>query len=246
MLHVVLWHALRIGGTLQVAPVFGGSTLPAQIRLIFTIALSAVIAQLLPAPPPAALDAMTVLNVFRELAVGIAMGLILRLAFEAGRIAGELVSQSMALSMANMADPLSGTSSTVLAQWFFIAFGLLFFAFDGHLALIRMLVESYHLLPIGQPLIDPASVARAVPTFFSTALYVGLLLALPVMLALLTVNMAFGVLARAASALNPIALGLPVALLVGMALLGLLFRQLEQPVRQLFDTAFAAGIGVLG
>ena len=83
------------------------------------------------------------------------------------------------------------------------------------------------------------------PHFFSTSLRVGLLLALPVMLALLTVNLSFGVLSRAAPALNPIALGLPVALLIGLVLLGALFSQLQEPVRQLFEAAFTASRGVV-
>ncbi len=241
LMHIVFWHVIRIGAAIQVSPVFGGSMMPTQVRMIFTIALAAAVSQMLPAPPAAGFDSVTVLSVLREFAVGIAMGTIIRLAFEAGRLAGELISQSMALSLASMADPLTGASSTVLSQWFFIAFGLLFFAFDGHLAMVQMLVESYHLLPIGTALPDPMAVASAAPEFFSTALRVGVLLALPVMLAMLTVNIAFGVLARAASQLNPIALGLPVALLVGLFLLGLVFSQLQAPVRDLFDAAFQAG-----
>jgi len=108
MLGTVLWHMLRIGAAFQVMPVFGGRTLPMTARLLLTIALAAAISTVLPAPPAAAVDAATVLNVIREFAVGIAIGLILRLAFEAGQLAGEMVSQGMGLAFATLADPLSG------------------------------------------------------------------------------------------------------------------------------------------
>ena len=41
MLGAVLWHALRIGATLQVLPMIGGRSLPARARLLTTIALAA-------------------------------------------------------------------------------------------------------------------------------------------------------------------------------------------------------------
>jgi len=219
MLATVLWHAIRVGAAVQVMPMLGGRGVPARSRLILVIALAAAISSILPAPPPAGVDAQTALNVMREFAVGIAMGLMLRIAFEAGQFAGELVSQGMGLSFATMADPLSGASSPVLAQWFYLCFGLLFFTLDGHLALVRLLFDSYSALPIGAPLHDLNAFVAAVPAFFGTALRAGVLLALPVMMALLAVNLAFGVMSKAASQLSPMSLGMPVALLAGLLLL---------------------------
>lgn len=244
MLATVLWHALRIGAAVQVLPVLGGRGIPVRARLMVTLAISAALSTVLPAPPAMGVDAATVLGVMRELTVGIAIGLMLRFAFEAGQLAGELVSQGMGLSFATMADPLSGASSPVLSQWFYLVFALLFFTLDAHLALVRLLADSYAGLPIGAELPDRMALLAAVPTFFGTCLRAGVLLALPVMMALLAVNIAFGVLARAASQLNPMAIGLPVSLLVGLALLALLVRELQGPVQQLFDQAFAAARGL--
>ncbi|MFD0738979.1 flagellar biosynthetic protein FliR [Lysobacter koreensis] len=246
LLATVLWHALRIGAALQVLPVLGGRGMPARARLFLTLALAGAISTVLPAPPPMAVDAATVLGVVREFAVGVAIGLMLRLAFEAGQLAGELVSQGMGLSFATMADPLSGASSPVLSQWFYLVFSLLFFTLDGHLALVGLLADSYASLPIGAALPDPHAFLAAVPAFFAACLRAGVLLALPVMMALLAVNIAFGVLSRAAAQLNPMAIGLPVSLLVGLLLLSLLARELQAPVQHLFDDAFAAARGLTG
>lgn len=246
MLAAVLWHALRIGATLQVLPMIGGRSMPVRVRLLTTIALAAAMSSMLPVPPAAAVDAATVLTVLREFAVGIAIGLMLRLVFEAGMFAGELVSMGMGLSFATMADPLSGASSPVVSTWFYLSFGLLFFALDAHLALVRLLFDSYHALPVGAPLSDVNAFVAAVPAFFGTCLRAGLLIALPVVIALLAVNLAFGVLARAAAALNPIAIGFPVSLLVGLLLLMLLSRELLGPVQALFEDGFAAARALTG
>ncbi|MNW12600.1 flagellar biosynthesis protein FliR [compost metagenome] len=55
---------------------------------------------------------------------------------------------------------------------------------------------------------------------------------------MLAINLVFGVLSRAAPALNPMQLGLPVALLIGLSLLTLLAGEMGPPVQRLFDTAF--------
>lgn len=246
MLAAVLWYALRIGAAIQALPMLGGRGIPARSRLVLTIAISAALAAILPAPPPAGVNAATVLAVLREFAMGIAIGLVLRMAFEAGQLAGELASQGMGLAFATLADPLSGASSPVLSQWFYLSFGLIFFTVDGHLALVQLLFDSYHAMPVGAPIADWHAFVTAVPAFFGTVLRAGLLLALPVMMALLTVNVSVGVLSRAASQLNPIQLGFPVAILVGLLLLMMLARELQGPVQRLFESAFDAARALTG
>jgi len=238
MLGTVLWHAIRIGAAMQAMPMIGGRGVPMRARLIITLALSGALSALLPTPPAAGVDAATVLTVVREFAVGIAIGTVLRLAFEAGQFAGELVSQGMGLSFATMADPLSGASSPVLSQWFYLVFGLLFFAFDAHLALVRLLLDSYHALPLGTPIPDVQQFLSVVPTFFSAALQAGLLLALPVIVAMLAVNLAFGVLARAAPQLNIFAVGFPLTLAIGFGALILTLPYFGPVFERTLDQAF--------
>jgi flagellar biosynthetic protein FliR len=100
MLGTVLWYALRIGAAVQVLPMLGGRGMPGRARLMVTIALAGAISAVLPTPPAMGVDAPTVLGVLREVTIGIVIGLLLRLAFEAGQHAGELVSQGMGLSFA--------------------------------------------------------------------------------------------------------------------------------------------------
>lgn len=245
MIVTVMWTMLRTGAMLMAMPVVGTRALPARVRVLLAGTLALAIAPMLPPVPEfAGLDAATVMGVARELALGVAMGFVLRLMFEAGALAGELVSQGMGLSFAQMSDPLRGTSSGVVAQWFYLAFGLLFFASDGHLAMVTLLVRSYQALPLAAPWPDAQAMLAVVPDLFTQVLRGGLTLALPVMVALLACNLVFGVLARAAPALNPIQLGLPVAVLMGLFLLAVLAGELAAPLRALLDTAYGAAARV--
>lgn len=246
-LQAALWVSLRVGAAVMASPLIGARLLPLRARLIVTLALAALLAPLQGPLPVMAVDALTVLNVARELALGVAIGFLLRLAFEAGAVAGELVAQGMGLSFAQMADPVrGGMAAGLVGQWFYIVFALLFFACDGHLALIELLARSYQQAPIGTPLAAATALAAAPPQFFLTVLAAGVHLALPLMLTLLVVNLGFGVLSRAAPALNPIQIGLPAALFLGLALLGVLTGQLLAPVRELLHLTFGAAGDMLG
>ncbi|MCD9045715.1 flagellar biosynthetic protein FliR [Luteimonas sp. MHLX1A] len=241
MIGTLLWTALRVGALLMAIPLIGTRAIPARIRVMAALVISLALAPLLPAPPAfTGFDAATVLSVARELAVGAAMGFMLRLVFEAGALAGELISQGTGLSFAQMSDPLRGVDSGVISQWFYLAFGLLFFAANGHLALIALLVHSYEALPIGTALPDVRATLEIAPQFFSLVLRGAVTLALPVMVAMLAINLAFGVLSRAAPALNPIQLGLPVSVLVGLFLIAMLAGEMGPPVQRLYDAAFDA------
>lgn len=247
MINALLWNLLRIGALLMAVPLIGTRAVSVRVRMMMAAALSMALTPILPATPGAIVfDATTVLNVGRELAVGVSMGFMLRLAFEAGAMAGELISQGTGLAFAQMADPLRGVNSGVVGQWFYLAFGLLFFTLNGHLALVSLLVDSYRSLPIGGALPDVGAMLEIAPQFFVHVLRAAVGLALPVMVAMLAVNLAFGVLGRAAPALNPIQLGLPTALLLGLFLLAVLAGELGPPVERIFNSAFDAARQVTG
>lgn len=241
-----LWLMLRIGGAMSAAPMIGTRALPMRVRLILTTVLALALTPILPVSPGFVTpDALLVLAVTREIAIGIAMGLMLRLAFEAGALAGEAVALGMGLSFAQMSDPMRGAQSGVVGQFFYVAFGLLFFAFDGHLALIELIYSSYAAVPVATPLPNVETFLSGLPAFVPTVFAVGFGIALPMMLALLVSNLAFGLLGRAAPSFNPIAVGLPASLLLGLALLPVLIGEILPPVKGLFDAAFLQAAGLL-
>ena len=235
----LLWAMLRIGAMLMAMPMVGSRAVPARVRGMLALVLSMALAPILP-PVPVwnGFDAAAILTIAREVAVGVVIGFLLRLIFEAGAMAGELIAQGSGLAFAQMSDPLRGGSSGVIGQWFYLLFGLLFFAGNGHLALISLLADSYKALPIGTALPDPHALAALAPTLPLQVFRGALSLALPLVVALLAINLAFGVLSKAAPALNPMQLGLPVSLLLALTLLALLSGEMAGPVQRLFDTAF--------
>jgi flagellar biosynthetic protein FliR len=212
-----VWPFFRIAGVVMVAPVFGARLVPPRVRLAMSVAATYALAPLVPAVPPFSLSLASGFTVAQELLIGIAMGFCLQMIFDALIIAGQTIAMSMGLGMATMIDPQRGISVPVVSQFFVIMGMLVFLALGGHLATVRLIADSFEILPIGRPLGDNGLWAVAT---YGTEMFAGALrIALPAATALLVANIAFGVMSRAAPSLNLFAVGLPAGLLVGFLLL---------------------------
>ncbi len=210
----------RIGGLLMVAPFTAGAYVPVRVRVMLALAITAVIVPALPADvlgaAPAALPAL-LLALAQQLLLGVAMGFVLQLVFNALVVAGQAIAMTMGLGFATTIDPANGVAVPVLSQFLLIFGLLLFLALDAHLALIGLLGESFRLLPLDGAL--GAAQWRALVDW-AGLLFVGAVrIALPMLLALLVVNLAFGITSRAAPTLNLFAIGFPVSLLLGIVIL---------------------------
>jgi flagellar biosynthetic protein FliR len=205
----------RIGACLMVAPVFGARFVPARTRIILAVALTALVVPLIPAPAIAPFSPQGFVAVFQQLLIGVAFGFALQVVFDALALAGQLLANSMGLSFAFNVDPLRGSSTPALGQLYVILATLTFLALGGHLALIEMLVASLYTLPVGVTGLGQEGLWALIlwgGTLFSGAISI----ALPGVTALLIVNLAFGVVSRAAPSLNLFAVGFPVSLVVGL------------------------------
>lgn len=214
----LFWPFVRIGACLMIAPVFGASYVPRRLRIALAGAITLAVAPLLPAVPPVApLSIVGVLITLQQLLIGAALGFALQLVFDALTLGGQLLANGMGLGFAFNLDPLRGVSTPALGQLYVVLGTLVFLALNGHQALVGMLVDSFRGLPVGTSGFDAAR-ARALADWGGILFFGGLRVALPGMTALLVINLAFGVMSRAAPALNLFAVGLPVTLVFGLAI----------------------------
>jgi flagellar biosynthetic protein FliR len=240
-----VWPFFRIAGVVMVAPVFGARLVPVRVRLALSVAATVVLAPLVPAAPPFTLSLANGLTVLQEVLIGVAIGFCLQMIFDALIIAGQTIAMSMGLGLATMVDPQRGISVPVISQFFVILGLLIFLSLGGHLATVRLIADSFTLLPLGEPL--STNGAWAVASWGSQMFAGALRIALPAATALLIANIAFGVMSRAAPTLNLFAVGLPAGLLIGFLLLllnighlsALLAEFLEATLRMLTEALAA-------
>ena len=143
----------------------------------------------------------------------------------------------MGLGMANMIDPNLG-NVPVLSQFFVICATLIFLALGGHLMLIKLVLISFTTMPIGADL-DIIEISEQLLRWSIMIFYGALLIALPIIVALLFFNMCLGVITRASPALNIFAIGFPAmiigGLLVTLVALPAIFRRIELMWMGAFD-----------
>jgi flagellar biosynthetic protein FliR len=212
---------VRIGAMLSILPIYGIRAVPVQVKIILSIFITMAVAPSLALPPP--VDPFTwqgVLFILQQVLIGLAMGVIFMVVFQAFVIAGHMIAMGMGLAFASMVDPGTGSQAPIVSQYFTIIATLLFLALNGHLLVIQIVVDSFEYLPIGASFLNRESL-RLIVEFGSYMFSAGVLIALPAITALLLINVAFGVVTRAAPALNIFAVGFPVTLLTGLVMLSL-------------------------
>lgn len=216
-----IWPLMRISAMFVAVPLFSGQAVPARVRLILSVAITFVVMPLLPAFPVIDMFSYEGIRVaIAQVMIGLSSGFIVQMVFAAVVFAGQGIALSMGLGFASMVDPQNGQQVPVIAQLYVISSTLIFLSLDGHLLLIKMLLDSFTSLPIGIEGIAKADI-WAIIAWSSRLFAGGLLLAMPAIVSLLLVNIGFGVATRAAPQLNIFSVGFPVTLMLGMLLIWL-------------------------
>ena len=236
-LGLYFWPLLRVMALIMAAPILSEKSIPKRVKIGLGMLITFVIAPTLPPVNIPIFSPQAVWLALQQVLIGVAIGFTMQLAFAAIRTAGELIGLQMGLSFATFFDPGSHLNMPVLARVIDMLAMLLFLTFNGHLWLISMLVDTFHTLPIGgNPVNSNAFLAltRAAGLIFIN----GLMLALPVITLLLTVNLSLGLLNRMAPQLSVFVIGFPITLTVGLILMGLLMPLIAPFCEHLFSEIF--------
>ncbi len=234
-----LWPFLRISALISVAPIFGNRLIPTRIRLGVAVVLTLVIAPVLPSAPW--LDPVSgpgLLMAAQQVLIGATLGLALRLVFAVLEVGGQLIAHMMGLGFAVLVDPQNGADVPVISRLYVVFATLVFLGLNGHLAMIEVLSDSFVTLPLASSALGQAELWGLVTHagwIFSAALR----MALPAIVALFIVNLAFGVMARAAPQLNIFVVGFPLTLIFGFFVILLTLPSTLPQFESLFDVSIA-------
>lgn len=244
-LALFLFPLARILALLVTAPVFNNAALSTQIRLVIGLAIGFGMAPALPPMPPISPGSWIGLAVLaQQILIGIIMGFTLRIIFSAVDMAGELIGLQMGLSFATFYDPQTSAQTPVISEFLGIIVLLMFLAMNGHLLSLSVLAESFRLLPVTATPFAGGGFATML-AWSGTLFSAGLMLALPLIAALLIANISLGVLARIAPALNIFAVGFPVTIVSGFTVLMLSLPYFGAALERLYDRGFDALAGVI-
>jgi flagellar biosynthetic protein FliR len=236
----VWWPMLRVGGFVLAAPIASETVIPGLVKIVMSVSLAFLMAPLVQIPAGLSIFAAAgLLAAVQELLIGVSIGMVVQLTFEALTFAGQTISLTMGLGFATLVDPQRGANTTVLGQMFMI-FGILtYLAINGHLVLLGALAESFQTLPIGAAHID-RNFLLSVALWGARVFQSGLLIALPAVIALVIVNLALGVVTRAAPQLNLFGIGFTITLMCGFFVLIVGLGGIMDGISSLIDSALEA------
>lgn len=235
-----LWPFFRILALIGTAPVLGDASIPLRVKIGFSALVAIAIAPSLPAMPaiaPASYEGLWI--TVQQVLIGIALGLTMRIVFAAVQTAGEFIGLQMGLSFASFFDPATGANTAVLARIMNVMATLLFLALNGHLLMLAGVLRTFEVLPISAHAMNTDGFS-VLFEWSSQVMTSGMLLALPLIIVLLTINLALGILNRTAQQLSVFAVGFPISLTTGLVLLMVVLPQTSPFLTRLFDSGYAA------
>ncbi|RUO80889.1 flagellar biosynthetic protein FliR [Idiomarina tyrosinivorans] len=217
-----LWPMTRISAMIMSMALLSGTLINQRIKLLLSVAITFAVAPALPAIN-VGVEMFSVAGFVitaQQIIIGVALGTVSILFLQTFVLTGQFIAMQIGLGFASMVDPANGQQVPVIAQFFLMLASLLFLAFDGHLMMFRLIVTSFDTIPVGLTGISHISM-RAIADFGTMMFSVALASMLSAMIALLLINLSFGIMTRAAPQLNIFAIGFPVAMVSGLLILWL-------------------------
>lgn len=213
---------LRLSAFIVSAAVFSSQviSIPAKIliSLVFTISVFSTVASNEAMVRLSSMENDLILLAGREVLIGIVLGFITRFFFFVISMAGELVSVSMGLGQAQVFNPMMGSMSNAMEQFYTVIATLIFLVLNGHHIMIIGLVESFNSAPIAQLSFQYATLIEIVLKIQSF-LIIGIKIAAPVMIAMIIVQFGMALLNRVVPQINVIFTSASVTALAGFVIL---------------------------
>ncbi|RBO83236.1 MULTISPECIES: flagellar biosynthetic protein FliR [Marinomonas] len=204
----------RIGAFFMALPLFGSRLVSPPVRICFAFIVSIIITPVINVPPYDPISPGYILLIAEQLVIGFVLGFVVTILFQLFSLAGQLAAMKAGLGFAMSNDPANGISVATLGQYYLSMVALAFLGTNGHLVMIEYLAESFNYWPIGGGF-DSQRYWQLVLLggwMFEKAL----LIVLPLAIAVLIINLAFGVVAKASPQLNIFALGFPIIMLFSL------------------------------
>lgn len=194
-------------------------------------------------------DLNFILLIVREALIGLLLGFVAYLMFMTIQTAGSFIDIQIGFGIANVIDPMTGASAPIIGNFKYMIALLLFLTMNGHHYLLDAIVYSYKWVPIDNDLflkmID-GSLSEFLIRTFAQSFMLAFQMSAPLVTALFLTDVGLAFLARTAPQYNVFVIGVPLKIIVGLALLLILMPGLAVLFQNLFDIMFESMHNLLG
>lgn len=214
----------RVSGIFSIAPCFGSKNVPAYVKIGLAFFITAVLLPVITHKYSALVLPQDLLPyiglVVTEFMFGLIIGYASFLIFAGVQMAGAAIDMQIGFSIVSVLDPQSGVQIPLLGTFKYVLAILLFLAVNGHHVLLAAISESFQRVPINAALAHEAVTVHIV-SMFSTSFTLAFKMAMPVLVALFLVEVAFGIMARTVPQMNVFMVGIPAKIIIGLFILAI-------------------------
>ena len=238
----------RLVSFFSIVPFFGGSAVPARVKVATATSLVVILYPALEATVPAnqslGFGAIGFIGLLaKEVLVGFTLGFIASLIFEAVQVAGRIVDFQRGSTMGELYAPQLQTQVSEIGQFKLQLAIVIFIAIGAHRYFIGALLQSYEFIPaFNYPKISAgwSPALELIVVMTASVLSIGLQLAAPALIALLLTDLFFGIINRVAPQVNVFFLSMPVKMLVGIIIILIVLPLLAMRMENLFGESYKA------
>ncbi len=204
-------------------PFLGGRKIPNNVRIGFSVVLFVLFYKsLMPSSQVSFTSYSYLFLLIKEIIFGFAIGFLTGMFFYGFIMAGRIIDTSSGFSMISTIAPELQENASVTGQMFLQLSLVIFFLTDGHYLFLKGIARSYELVPLFSFPDFRGNLSFLVNqfTYFSAKMFeIALLIAFPIMVAVLFSNIFFGILNRIAPQINVFFMSMPVMSLVALIVL---------------------------
>ncbi len=221
-LQIFLLILLRAAGLFMLSPILSHPAVPKMVKaglcILFTILMTTAL-PLAELPEMSSIIEMSGMAL-REILIGVLIGFMFQLMFNAVHAAGSLVGYQIGFAMAMVLDPTSKTQQSVMSQLWFAVAVLIFVATNSHHLIISAFANSFEVMPPGGAVL-PAAAGELIIKYTFYVFVLALKLAAPIMVTLFLTDVALGVVAKMMPTMNIFIVGFPMKIGVGLLVLSM-------------------------
>ncbi|MNO35859.1 Flagellar biosynthetic protein FliR [compost metagenome] len=248
-LPVFLLIFCRITAFFVVVPVFSSQGVPTTFKIGISFFVALVVFSANGTGITIPQDFSYILLIMREVLIGLLLGFIGYLMFMAIQTAGSFIDIQIGFGIANVIDPMTGTSAPILGNFKYMIALLMFLSMNGHHHLLDAIVYSYKWIPMNNDLflrMVDGSLSEFLVRTFAQSFVLAFQMSAPLVTALFLTDVGLAFLARTAPQYNVFVIGVPLKIIIGIALLLVLMPGLAVLFQNLFGIMFESMENLLG
>lgn len=208
----------RFGALFMAVPIFSHNSIPMNVKAALAFFFTIVFYPSMPALEIPITMPSIVVAILGELLFGLAIGVVLQIAFNAITFAGGQISFMMGFSMASAIDPQTGISMPIISQFLSLIALMVLFAIDMHHWMLLFIDSSLEKIPLGGFLMSE-NLFRYIITATSNMFMVGFMIAFPIIALSWLADVIFGMLMKTMPQFNLLVIGFPIKIMVSFVVL---------------------------